>query len=222
MTQTPIALSADYADALLTTRRAKNILFWILLLLIVTQVALFFTARYSSILPASASPIENSAIPKLFNQLHYAVGLTGLLALGTTLLLDIVLLLIVAIMLIGRLIGVARVVNAFIWAIILTLCLFPWQAFLSDGALAYEDFRLTGALFTWAELLRDARFNMEHTLDLPAQLLKWFRFAGFPLISLIILIIVQRRSTRGLRLALGETTINTIDENEAATSDPSM
>jgi hypothetical protein len=41
-----IANAADYADALLTARKAKNILVLLVLVILLFQLALFFGARY--------------------------------------------------------------------------------------------------------------------------------------------------------------------------------
>src|SRR6476620_5976264 len=50
MTQTSIATSADYADALLVARRGKHLLFLLLLLMLLGQVAVFFVARYTTVI----------------------------------------------------------------------------------------------------------------------------------------------------------------------------
>ena len=36
------------------------------------------------------------------------------------------------------------------------------KAFLADGGLATAEFRIPGILYTWGELLRDARFGAGH------------------------------------------------------------
>ncbi len=213
--QTSVALSADYAEALLTARRAKNWTFGILAMLILAQLALFFIARYSSVLaPASAATLPTES-PKGFNLIHYAIALSGLVAMGTVLVMCVTLLLIVAIMLIGRLIGVARLTSAFLAAVVLLVILFPWQGFLRDGALAGEGFRLVGTLYTWEELLRDARFGRDGAMDVAPMILKWFRFVGLPVVALLVLWIAQRRSARGLRMALGESDAEPTDSTLA-------
>ena len=51
MTPDPaIATAADYADAMITARRAKNILLLIILLTLLTQIGVFFGVRYSNVL----------------------------------------------------------------------------------------------------------------------------------------------------------------------------
>src|SRR4051812_13663830 len=49
LTTTPLAVSADYADALLAARRAKNWLFLLLLLGLLAQIALFLCAKFNVI-----------------------------------------------------------------------------------------------------------------------------------------------------------------------------
>src|SRR5437667_226926 len=96
-----IATAADYADALYTTRRAKNVLVLILLLLLITQLGLFFAVHFNAI--KVAGPESHST-----DLLKYFIGATGFLGITLSVVLSFVLLLIVNIMLVGRLIGVAR------------------------------------------------------------------------------------------------------------------
>ena len=44
---TTIAVAADYADAMMTARKAKNVLFLLLLLVLLTQLALFFLLKFN-------------------------------------------------------------------------------------------------------------------------------------------------------------------------------
>ena len=51
MTPDPaIATAADYADAMITARRAKNIILLILLLTLLGQLTIFFVVRYTTVL----------------------------------------------------------------------------------------------------------------------------------------------------------------------------
>jgi len=70
MTQSNYVTAADYADALLTARRAKNVLFLVLLLCLLGQLALFFTARYSDLIVTRtatdvviSAPVMPEALP---------------------------------------------------------------------------------------------------------------------------------------------------------------
>src|SRR5687767_10687633 len=56
-----IATAADYADAMMIARRAKNWLFLLLLLFLLAQLAIFFVARYTNhVFPAAAATPRSS------------------------------------------------------------------------------------------------------------------------------------------------------------------
>src|SRR5689334_7161396 len=77
MTQTNILNAADYADALLTARRAKNTVFLVILFLLLGELALFFTARYTTIL----STASDTRMTALRGVLQWAIGLIDFLGL---------------------------------------------------------------------------------------------------------------------------------------------
>jgi hypothetical protein len=133
--------------------------------------------------------------------LEYLIGLTGFLGIVLVLVLAIVLLLLVQIMLVGRLIGVSLVAASFVWSVVLAALLFPWQAFLNNADLTAVDFKIPGVLYTWNELVHDAAFA---ATDIPTSILKWSRFVVFPVLAVVLLLLIQAKSRRGLRLALGE------------------
>lgn len=232
-TTTPLAVAADYADALMTARRAKNVLFLVLLLLLLVQLAFFFLARYDVLKlddsvalttsgsvttqPATA-PAEGrtsadvKASTTVGEIVRYVTPVIGFLGIALSVVLAVVLLLLVTIMLVGRLIGVSHVTSAFVWGVLLIVVLFPWQTFLigSDnypvtGASAsvaeQPAFKWPGALYTWAELKRDYKFPNEPNA---AGVWMWGRYAGLPVLGLLLLLMVQGKSGRGLRFALGE------------------
>jgi hypothetical protein len=208
MTEPSLATSADYADALIVARTAKKWIFLILMLMLLLQIGVFFVARYTTIIPIE-SPRPASTLPALAATTRPAGGLllsyvtAAATFFGTVLpiLLALVLLLIVNVMLVGRLIGLSRVTSAFIWCLLLALLLFPWQAFFG-GTTEPSDFRLPGLIYTWDELVHHAKFEAEG--NVPRAMLKWARFLVFPVLALILLMIVQIKSNRGLRQALGE------------------
>ena len=207
-----IATAADYADAIMTARRAKNTLFLLLLLILLAQIALFFLGRNDvvniqddgiaasvEVSSAATQPTSEPAATARFRTrdvLEYLVGVTAFLGIALTVVLGVVLLLIVKIMLVGRLIGVSRLTSAFIWTVVLATLLFPWQAFWPD-----YDFKIPGALYTWNEL--EARVK-ETTARNDRTVLFWARFVAFPVLALIILLAIQIKSRRGLQQALGE------------------
>jgi hypothetical protein len=248
MPQSSIAVSADFAEALLTARRAKSWLVALLLVMILLQITLFFLVRFEIISlspPAttiSASPAvvtppspstqpddgdgdddveavaaapapaptvsqatTDTRAPARHKMLQYLVGLTTFLGIVLIIVLDVVLLLIINIMLLGRLIGISRVMSSFIWAVILTALLFPWQAFLNNQGLTEIEapFKIPGVLYTWNEL-KIAREQFASP-DGNVLILKWSRFLAFPVAALVLLLMVQTKSKRGLKMALGET-----------------
>jgi hypothetical protein len=114
-----------------------------------------------------------------------------------------VLLLITNIMLIGRLIGVTRVTSALLWCLLLVLLMFPWQVFFGAST-SPSDFRIPGVLYTWHDLRSQAKFDASG--DMKMAIVKWARFFVMPLVATIILLMIQVKSNRGLRQALGEET----------------
>ena len=172
------------------------------------------TSGGGSMSPSTSSATVSDQDVRIAVALEYVTGLVVFLGLVLSVVLVVIVLLMVLIMLAGRMIGVSHVVSAFCWAVVLTVLLFPWQAFfypsLPTGTRhmgpAPSDFSIPGALYTWSEVESNARFNMPGgpQVDMPEQILRWARFVGFPVVAMLILIIVQTKSGRGTRYALGE------------------
>src|SRR5271165_7139667 len=55
MTRTTLAVAADYADALLVARRSKNVLFFLLLLMLMLQIATFCLYHFDAFNVVSSS-----------------------------------------------------------------------------------------------------------------------------------------------------------------------
>jgi hypothetical protein len=206
MTQNNILNAADYADALLTAKRAKNVLFPLLLLLILIQLALFFVARYTHILRPPVDPKGRNWTELL----EYLTGLIDFLGIVFALLLAAVLCLILKVLLVGRLVGVARLTSAVIWSMFLVLLLFPWQSFLNNPTITNDTvatslgMKLPGVLYTWAEFSHpQLGATFAGNGDVPFLVLRWARFVAWPVIAILILLAVQAKSSSGLRQALG-------------------
>ncbi len=213
MTSDPsVATAADYADAMMTARRAKNVLVLLLLLILLAQLALFFLVRFDVISVTSTAPAGTAATtqPATVNWAdvyHYISGGCTFLGVAMTIVMGFVLLLIVNIMLVGRLIGVARLTSAYLWCVVLLVLLFPWQAFLNNVGLtpAQAPWKWPGVLYTWYEFTsqtQGAKFPGEPLF--PYAILKWARYVVFPLVAVLILLVIQIKSNRGMRQALGE------------------
>jgi hypothetical protein len=208
-----LATAADYADALLTARRTKNVVALLLLLLLLIQLGMFLSLKFwvgpqgidklfASTAPTTAptTSIATSA-PPVVDLLQYATSATLLGSLVLSVLLTLVLLLIAHIMLVGRLIGVASVISAVVTSLLLVLILFPWQALLVTQSLSNGNFIFPGVLFSWSELAARAHATPTNTLE---QILYWARFVAWPVVAIILILRIQIRSGRGLRQALGE------------------
>jgi hypothetical protein len=234
MTTSALAVSADYADALLTARRARSWAFLLLMLFLILQIAIFFLVRYDVIKVggADAGPAVRASVDvpttnesgdthitpvttattkiRMDRVAAYATGIIVFIGMALSIVLAIILLMIVQTMLQGRLLGVAHVTSGFVWAVVLIALLMPWQRFYSETT--GDDFRLPGVLYTWPELSRDAHFSHD---NMGAAILKYVRFVGAPLAALIVLFMVQAKSGRGLKYALGEADLHV----DIATSD---
>jgi hypothetical protein len=203
--QSNVFIAADYADALLTAKRAKNLVFFAVLMILLGELTLFFVARYTPVL----SPIPANSIPSVKRQLlQYVIGLIDFLGLILPALLAMILGLILHILLRGRLLGTAAFTTAFLWCVVLILLLFPWQAFLNNPAINPDPaadalgLKIPGALYTWAEIthpIMGAKFQSSFDAF---SVLHWSRYVAFPVLSLLILLRVQTKSGRGLRQAL--------------------
>ena len=210
MTQTQLANSADYAEALLTARHTKAALTLLVLLVLLTELSLFFCLRYYKPLPAGNTPAEQH----IRDVTQYCVGLLDFAALILPAILAVVIYLILQVQLVGRLVGVGRMTQAFLWSVALLLLLFPWQAVLNNPAIDYNKtdnllgMKIPGVMYTWAEVSNPefgAGFGMgEAKPEIEFLILKWARYVGFPVLSILILTVIHFKSHRGLRQSLGE------------------
>jgi hypothetical protein len=201
-----LATAADYADALLAARRAKHTLVLLLLLMLLGQLAVFFTLKYTDVITIPTTAATQPSQEFRINAFHYASGLCLFLGVTLSILLGFVLLLIVNIMLVGRLIGLSRVIGAYLLSLVLAVLLFPWQAFLNNVNLTPTEatFKVPGVLYTWNEVSHETEGARFATQDMKAAALKWARYAGMPIVAAIVLLVVQVKSNRGIRQALGE------------------
>lgn len=212
---TPLAVAADYADALMTARRAKNLLFLFILAILLIQVAVFCLAKFNVIVVVPAESVattQPAAKTNLAAIVSYAIPVLNFAGVAFSIILTVVMLLLVTIMLVGRLIGVSNVTGAFIWGVLLVVLMLPWQTlFISQGdypvagasasVVEQPAFKWPGALYTYAELKNDYA-DKPTTID--GHIWHWGRYAGLPALALLVLLLVQLKSGRGLSYALGE------------------
>ena len=233
MTRSNLAVAADYADAMLVARFWKNLLFLLLFLLLLIQIAVFFVVRFHTHTEAGVTQLVAASQPAAFagkdltGGLYWLINVTDFLSIIAAAVLSVVLVLVMMIMLVGRLVGVTHVTRAFICSVILMVFLFPWQSIWNypgagtlqtdptptEDTLTGPRFGLPGVLYTWPELQHHAHF---HNDPPTIAILGWGRFVGWPVVAIIILLMVQARSSRGLKFALGETEINVVETGAAA------
>jgi len=210
MTQTHLAASADYADALLTARKAKAVFTLLLFFVLFAELALFFILRYYKPLTPPTTAMEQHGR----DMLQYFVGLLDFGGLILPVLLSLALLLILQVQLVGRLFGTGPMTSAFFWSVLLAILLFPWQAVLNNPAINGNPvanslgMKIPGVVYTWAEISNPvvgASFcRDEATPHLAAQTLHWARYVGFPILSILILTTIHFKTRRSLRQSLGE------------------
>jgi hypothetical protein len=217
LTTNTLVASADYHDALVVARRAKNWLFLLLLLGLLAQIVIFFLVRFDVIklglssgslattMPASDKP-AGAAVAWAVNSIVYLGSVFSIV-------MSIVMLLLVLVLLMGRLLGVSNATSAFVWAVVLAVLLFPWQLFYgpetarvttstgSEHRINIDDFRVPGVLYTWGELVQGVDFEKKFN---SVAFLRYARFAGFPIVAIVLLFMVQAKSSRGVKYALGE------------------
>jgi hypothetical protein len=205
-----LATAADYSEAMGVARRAKSALALLILLMLVAQLTTFFLVRYNVVpMPGNAlsdATTQPASEPtRLTDIMHYLTGLTLLGGIGLGIVLALVMTVILHIMLVGRLIGVGKVTCSLVWCGVLVVFLFPWQTFMNNAELSNPDFRIPGVLWTWSELA--ARYNFANDFTASGwapTILGWFRFVGAPVVAIIVTLIIQLKSNRGIKMAMGE------------------
>lgn len=206
-----LATAADYSEAMGVARRAKSVIALLILLMLVVQLTTFFLVRYNVVPMPSGAISDATTQPatletsRLTDVMHYLTGVSLLGGIGLGIVLALVMTVILHIMLVGRLIGVGKVTAALVWCGVLIVFLFPWQTFMNNAELSNGDFRIPGVLWTWSELA--ARYNFANDFSASGwapTLLGWFRFVGAPVVAIIITLLIQLRSNRGIKMAMGE------------------
>ena len=221
----PLVAAADYADALIVARRAKTTLCMLLFLLLGSAVTLFFLLRYVpslAAMTAAAPPVPpDKATAATRGLLQYFVGLLDFAGLILPLLLAVMVVVTLLVQLVARVVGTGRMTGAVVWAVLLALLLFPWQAVLNNPTVASDPvassigLKIPGVIYTWAEVsnpVLGAKFAEVNAPPPPGgtaidakitAALHWLRYAGFPLLAMVIVGIVHTKTEPGLRQSFG-------------------
>ncbi len=214
MTTTSLAVAADHADTLLTLRRARWVATAVVLFVLLTQLTLFVGIRYYNWLPDPAAG-RRMTVPQERGRevMQYLVGLLDFAAMIGPPVLAGILFVALMVQVVGRLAGTGRAAAAVVWAGLLVLLMFPWQAVLNNPGIDHNaadnaiGLKVPGVVYTWAEVSHPtlgARFPVVATKDgLPDSVLHWSRYLGFPAVGLVLLAVVVTAAERATRRALG-------------------
>jgi predicted membrane-bound spermidine synthase len=193
----------EYCDAFRSVRAAKNLFWWLIAAAIVVQLAAFVLVNFVGVIDplygsagASRTAQAADAARRWDDLLHWALPATKFLALVSGMLLSLVLLVAVKLSLVGRLGGVAGLISAFFWSLLLLAIVTPWQQVM-DGAVT------CGALYNLGELTKAAGKVKSDWgakgVSVFDQVLFHARFVAFPLVALLVWLTVHRKFARGHR-----------------------
>lgn len=202
----------DYAGALRTIRGARGLFLLLLLLSLFLQIGVYCAARWTQVLePAQAeiaTPIEGAAPAaeesaeaenEKFATIYYVLLLVmplsefvGQISCGALLLCY---LLATNVALSGRLGGVRGSVSAFFWMVVLMAMLFPWGRWLGDLP---GQVQVPGVYATFSEMTHLPTEFADRT----HQVTHYARHLGFPVLTLLIALLGDRKYAKGCRLAL--------------------
>ena len=212
----PVASSAC-AEAFRSVKAGKNVFMWILLAMILIQLAAFILVEFAGVLDAMYSPqvapargattqeigaqaeakaeaTEPAAIWQ--TAMMWVLPTTTFIGLIVALLAVLTLMFAVKLAIVGRLGGIPGFMSAFYWSLILLAMVTPWQQILS-GSVA------CGALFNLGELTREAKMVRPEWGAEDAGLTRWIlyytRFIGYPVLALIVQLLVMSKFSRGYR-----------------------
>lgn len=210
----------DLRHALGSVRLAKNV-FWCLIFLAVgAQLAAFVLVRFAGVIddsksmraaraavatrPAEAKPAEKkpaetaSASAEVWRQtLGWVLPAGKFAGLVSSVLLALTLMFAVKLALHGQTGGVAGLISAFFWSLLLWAVLVPWQQVLPQATFA------CGSLSNLGELMDATAKATAADAQWLSQTLYYARFAAYPGVALLLWLIVQVRFVGGYRQAVG-------------------
>ena len=197
----------EYAEAFRSIRCAKN-LFWFLLgLSILIQLISFIAIDFFGVIDGSAqiAAVATTTAPSeggigdadvWYYSLQWILPGTKFIAVVSAGLLALTLMLGVKISLLGRLGGVAGLISAMFWSLILLAIVVPWQQIV-HGQIA------SGALYNLGDLVAKAKtvkasWGAEDT-SLAELAFYYGRFMALPIIALLVWLVTQAKFARGCR-----------------------
>lgn len=203
-------LPSEYSAAIRSVRWAKNI-FWLLTALaIVAQLVVFGLVAWGGNVDALYGPAEavsqpatepasESALDRAEQwraNFQWLLTVSAFVAMVVALLLAGSLLVAVQVALVGRLGGVASLLSAFFWSLVLVAILVPWQY-------PFPQSHVTGALFDYHELYSrtlDVKTAWGATDVSVAHLIIYHvRFLVYPILAVLICLLVDLKFRAGCR-----------------------
>lgn len=208
---------SEFGEAFKTIRLARLVFAVILAACIVVNLAAFVIVQFTPLLDDypdyapettqpvapgtdAAQPVEPTTQPgenawgSILTWLLPAAKFVGLVS---AVLLSLTILLGLKLCLLGRLGGVAGLVAAFFWSLILLAMLVPWQQ-------AFPGLVVSGALYSFGELVEQARFfktawDPQTQASLFDQIVYYARFIAYPVVVLGVLVVTLLRFAAGAR-----------------------
>jgi hypothetical protein len=193
----------EYYEAFRSVRAAKNLFWWLIAAAVVLQLAAFMLVNFVGVIdplhqPPGASQPAQAADPaqRWQDVFGWALPATKFLAFASGMLLSLTLLLAVKLSLLGRLGGVAGLISAFFWSLVLLAIITPWQQVM-QGAVA------CGALYNFDELVRAVGKVRcpwgAKNVSFVTQVLFYARFIAYPVVAVLVWLMVQAKFARGYR-----------------------
>jgi hypothetical protein len=217
--------SSEYAQAMRSIRAAKNVFWMIAVLSILIQSSVFIlvhvwpnihchvlqTTAQAAMAPAPATepaapaaPVVNWANWASWSQLlHWLLPVTMFVGAVSSMLLALTILFGVLIALLGRRPGLATMISAFFWSLILLAAMIPWQQVMPGNF-------VTGATFNLADLKWWESWSVKASLW--NHLWLYGRFLGFLVAALLVAVVVQAKFAIASRAISGIPTISLMPE----------
>lgn len=200
--------ATEFALAMRSVKRAKNIFLWLILLCLLAQGAGFVLGAFTQLGPrpivapnhvepaATTQPADSSASspgdePTTWNDLlRWVLPAAKFLAMAATFLLLAPLWFAALVALQRQGAGVGSFIGSLFWALVLLAMVFPWQQLLRTSLAC-------GALYNFGDL----RIALDHVradgAGLWDHVLFYLRFAAYPLVTFVVWLIVQLKFAAG-------------------------
>jgi len=206
----------EYAEAFAAVKRGKNLFLLLVLLAIGVQLGAFILVEFVGVLgprkavetqvsplapttaPAAMAGGELTATDKACQTwrtvLSWALPAAKFLAPTACMLLVLMLLFAVKLSLIGRLGGIAGLVGALLWSVILLALVAPWQQ-IFKGSLACGAMSSYGEMVNWVNKFHAPADGKASGMT--DQIFFYARFIAYPAMALLVWLVVQVKFARG-------------------------